>query len=93
MNNRKKEEAKSTTTTITITTTTIITSTIKVKVLVTKSCLTLFDPMGYSLPGSSVHGFLQAKILQWVAMPSSRGSSGPKDQTSISYTGRRILYH
>ena len=42
---------------------------------VTKSCPTLCDPMDYSLPGSSVHGILQARILEWVAMPSSRGSS------------------
>ena len=44
-----------------------------------QSYLTLSDPMDYSLPGSSVHGILQAKILEWVAMPSSRGSSQPKD--------------
>ena len=37
-----------------------------------------------SLPGSSVHGISQARILEWVAMPSSRGSSQPKDRTSIS---------
>ena len=41
-------------------------------VLVTQSCLTLFDPMDYSPPDSSVHGILQARILEWVAMPSSR---------------------
>ena len=40
------------------------------------------DPMDYSPPGSSVHGILQARILEWVAMPSSRGSSQPRDQTS-----------
>ena len=39
--------------------------------------LILYDPMDYSLPDSSVHGILQAKILEWVAMPSSRGSSQP----------------
>ena len=39
-----------------------------------QSCLTLCDPMDCSPPGSSVHGFLQATILEWVAMPSSRGS-------------------
>jgi len=39
------------------------------------SCLTLCDPMDCSPPGSSVHGILQARILEWVAMPSSRGSS------------------
>ena len=47
--------------------------------LVTKSCLTLCDPMDYSPPGSSVHGILQARILVWVAMPFSRGSSQPRD--------------
>ena len=40
--------------------------------LVAQSCLTLCDPMDYSPPGSSVHGILQAGILEWVAMPSSR---------------------
>ena len=42
---------------------------------VTQSCLTLCNPMDYSLSGSSVHEILQARILEWVAMPSSRGSS------------------
>ena len=56
----------------------------------------LCDPMDCSPPGSSVHGILQARILEWVAMPSSRGSSRPRDWTwvsSVSSTGRRILYH
>ena len=52
---------------------------IKLKVLVTQSCLTLFDPMDYSTPGSSVHGTFQARILEWVAIPFSRGSSQPRD--------------
>ena len=43
-----------------------------------QSCPTLCNPMDYSPPGSSVHGFLQARILEWVAMPSSRGSFGPR---------------
>ena len=50
----------------------------------------------YSLPGSSVHGLLQATILVWVAMSSSRGSSWPRDQTRVSYVScidRQILYH
>ena len=47
----------------------------KVKVLVTHSCLTLCDPMHCSLPGSSVHGILQGKILERVAILFSRGSS------------------
>ena len=45
------------------------------------------DPLDCSPPGSSVHGILQARILEWVAMPSSRGSSPPRDQTCISFTG------
>ena len=49
------------------------------------SCPTLCDPMDCSLPGSSVHEILQARILEWVAMPSSRGSSLPKDWICISY--------
>ena len=39
--------------------------------------------MDYSLPGSSVHGILQAKILEWVAIPFSRGSSRPRDRTQV----------
>ena len=46
-------------------------------------CLTLCDPMGCSLPGSSVHGILQARTLDWVGMPFSRGSAQPRDQTHI----------
>ena len=49
----------------------------------------------YSLPGSSVHGILQARILEWVAISSSTGSSKTKDQTCISWVsciGRRVLY-
>ena len=42
-----------------------------------QSCLTLWNPMDYSRPGSSVHGILQARTLEWVAVPSSRGSSQP----------------
>ena len=44
---------------------------------------TLCVPMDCDLPGSSVHGILQARILEWVAMPSSRGFSRPRDQTCI----------
>ena len=61
----------------------------KVKVLVTQLCPTLRDPMHCSLPGSSVLGILQARILEWVAMPSTRGSSQPRDRTQVSHiTGR-----
>ena len=58
-------------------------------------CLTLCNPLDNNPPGSSVHVILQAKILEWVAMPSSRGSSQPKDWACISYvscTGRWVLY-
>ena len=60
------------------------------------SCLTLCNPVGSSPPGSSVHGILQARILEWVAISSSRGSSWPRDQTHascVSCIGRQILYH
>ena len=50
-----------------------------------KSLLTLCDPIECSPPGSSFHGILQAKILEWVAMPFSRGSSQLSDWTCISY--------
>ena len=53
--------------------------------------------MDCSPPGSSVHGILlMAKILEWVAVPSSRGSSQPRDRSHASYvscTGREVLYH
>ena len=47
-------------------------------------CPTLCDPMEYRPPGSSVHGVLQARILEWVAFASSRGSSQPTDRTQVS---------
>ena len=61
-----------------------------------QSCLTLRDPADRSPSGSSVHGILQARILEWVAMPVSRGSSQPRDWTHVSYVsciGREFLYH
>ena len=51
------------------------------------------DSMDCSLAGSSVHGISQARILEWVAISSSRGSSWSRDWTHISCTGRQILYH
>ena len=74
---------------------------LKVKVLVTQSCLTLCDPVDCSSPDSSVHRILQARVLEWVAMPFSRGSSWPRDQTQVSciagrfstiWTTREALY-
>ena len=53
-------------------------------VLVTQSCLTLCDPMDCSPPGFSLYGIFQAKIMEWVAIPFSRGSSPPRDQTRVS---------
>ena len=52
-------------------------------ILVAQLCRTLYDPMVCSLPGSSVHGILQARILEWVAIPFSRGSSRLRDWTQI----------
>ena len=54
---------------------------------------TLCDPMDCSPPGSSVHGVPQARILEWVAIPLSRGSSQPRDRTQVSEYCRQILYH
>ena len=51
---------------------------------VAQSCLTLCDPMDCNLPGSSVHGIFQVRILEWVAISSSKGSSQPRDQTCLS---------
>ena len=65
---------------------------IYMKVLVDQSCPTLFDPMDYSLPGSSVHGILQARrILEWVAIPFSRGSSQIRDRTWVFCTAGRFF--
>ena len=61
--------------------------------LVSQSCLTLCNHMGCSPPGSSVCGLSQTRILEWVAITLSRGSSWPRDQTCISCIGRWILYH
>ena len=59
--------------------------------LVTQSCLMLWDPVDYIPLGSSVHGILQARILEWVAVPFSRGSSRPKVQTWVSCIAGRFF--
>ena len=59
--------------------------------LVAQSCPTLYNPVDYSLSGSSVHEILQARILEWVAKPSSRGSSQPRDRTQVSHTAGRFF--
>ena len=56
----------------------------KVKVKAAQSCPTLCGPMDCSLPGFSVHGTLQTRILEWVAVPFSMESSQPRDQTQVS---------
>ena len=61
------------------------------KVLVTQSCPTLCSPMDCSPPGSSVQGILQARILEWAAIPFSRGSSLPRDQALVSCIAGRFF--
>ena len=59
---------------------------------VAQSCPTLCDPVDYSPPGFSVHRILQARILEWVAISFSRGSSQPRDRTQVScFAGRRFI--
>ena len=60
--------------------------------LVTQSCLSLCDPTDCSPPGSSVHGILQARIVKCVAMPSSRGSSPPRDWTPLLLCTEHICW-
>ena len=64
---------------------------VKVKVFITQSCPTLCDPMDCSSPGSSVHGILQARILEWVAIFFSRGSSRLRDWTWVSHIAGRLF--
>ena len=64
---------------------------VKVKLLVTQSPLTLCDPMDYSLSNSSVHGTLQTRILEWVVIPFSRGSSQPRNRTWVSCVAGRFV--
>ena len=59
--------------------------------LVSQSCLTLWESMDCSLPGSCVHGILQARILEWVTVPFSRGSSWSRDQTRVSCIASRFF--
>ena len=58
---------------------------------VAQSCPTLSDLMDCSLPGSSVHGISKARILEWVAISFSRGSSQARDQTQVSYIAVRLF--
>ena len=52
-----------------------------------------WDPTDYSLPGSSVHGISQARILEWVSISLSHRSSQPRDRICVSFIGRQILHH
>ena len=63
------------------------------KVLVAQLCPTLQDPMDYSLPGFFVHGILQARILEWVAIPFCRGSPQPRNQEDSTLNAFRVLHH
>ena len=69
----------------------VISVCVSVCVLVAQLCLILCDPMDCSLPGSSVCGILQARILEWVAMPSSRASFWPRDWTCVSCIAGRFF--
>ena len=66
-------------------------STCRSKVLVPQSCLTLCNPMDYSPTDFSVHSILQARILEWMAFPFSRGSSQLRDRTLVSCIADRFL--
>ena len=60
---------------------------------VAQLCPTLWDPMDCSLPGSSIHGIFYARVLEWVSISFSRGSSQAKDQTWVSHiAGRRFTF-
>ena len=63
---------------------TLVVSKVESESEVAQSCPTLCDPMDCSLPGSSVHGIFQARVLEWIAISFSRGSSQPKDRTQVS---------
>ena len=64
---------------------------LSVSVLATQSCLILCNPMDYSLPGSFVHGILQTRILEWVTIPFSRGSSRSRDRTQVLHIAGRFF--
>ena len=63
----------------------------QVVLMCTQSCLTLCNPMDCSLPGSSTHGISQARILEWVAISSFRGSSQPSDRTQVSHIASKLF--
>ena len=68
-----------------------IAGSLKVEVLVAQSCPTLCDPMECSPPGFSVHGILQVRVLEWITIPFSRGSSWPRNWTWVSHIADRFF--
>ena len=70
---------------------TLIWLSVRSEVKVAQSCLALCNSMNCSLPGFSVHGILQTRILQWVAIPFSRGFSQPRDRTQVSHIVGRFF--
>ena len=58
---------------------------------VSQSCLTLWDPLGCRLPGPSIHGIFQARILEWFAISFSRGLSRPRNQIPVSHAAGRLF--
>ena len=58
---------------------------------VAQLCPTLWDPMDYSLSGFSIHGVFQARVLEWIAISFSRGSSRPRNQTWVSHIAGRFF--
>ena len=71
----------------------LLTTVKKMKVKVTQLCPILCNPMDCSLPGSYVCGISHARILEWIDIPFSRGSSQSKDRIQVSCLHRQILYH
>ena len=63
---------------------------LKVKVLVAQLCPNVWEPVDCSPPGSSLHGILQARILEWVAVSYPKESSHPRDQTQVSHIAGRL---
>ena len=69
----------------------ILTCPVRMKVLVSQFYPTLHEPMDYSLPGSSVHGIFLSRMLEWVAIPFSRGSSQPRNWNWVSHVAGRFF--
>ena len=94
--NHKHRQQLSLNTYLTAVTSTVLTLAACVYPRSLQSCLTLCNSMDWSSSGSLVHGILQTRILEWVAMPSPRGSSYLTDQTRVSYVScidRWVLYY